>query len=126
MSFAYWIVQSPFGGSCVVARCGSDDRGSAHHQGGRNRMGGFIVRRLGQGAILLALLSVVVFLMVYLAPGDAAEFAVNARANETEIQRFRHDMGLDLPWYRQYAHLAGNWSRLRFGNSIIQKRPVAS
>jgi peptide/nickel transport system permease protein len=89
-------------------------------------MGGFVVRRLGQGAILLALLSVVVFLMVYLAPGDAAEFAVNARANETEIQRFRHDMGLDLPWYRQYAHLAGNWSRLRFGNSIIQKRPVAS
>ena len=89
-------------------------------------MGGFVVRRLGQGAILLALLSVVVFLMVYLAPGDAAEFAVNARANETEIQRFRHDMGLDLPWYRQYAHLAGNWSRLRFGDSIIQKRPVAS
>jgi peptide/nickel transport system permease protein len=35
-------------------------------------------------------------------------------------------MGLDLPWYRQYAHLAGNWARLRFGNSIIQSRPVAS
>jgi peptide/nickel transport system permease protein len=89
-------------------------------------MGVFIFRRLGQGAILLALLSIVVFLMIYLAPGDAADFAVNARANEQEIQRFRHEMGLDLPWYRQYAHLAANWSRLRFGNSIIQKRPVAS
>lgn len=89
-------------------------------------MGGFVARRLGQGAVLLALLSVVVFLMVYLAPGDAAEFAINARANEQEIQRFRHEMGLDLPWYRQYAHLAGNWGRLRFGDSIIQKRPVAT
>ena len=89
-------------------------------------MGGFIVGRLGQGAILLALLSVVVFLMVYLAPGDAAEFAVNARANEQAVESFRHEMGLDLPWYRQYAHLAGNWARLRFGNSIIQSRPVAS
>jgi peptide/nickel transport system permease protein len=89
-------------------------------------MGGFIVRRLGQGAVLLALLSVVVFLMVYLAPGDAAEFAVNARANEQAVESFRHEMGLDLPWYRQYAHLAGNWARLRFGNSIIQSRPVAS
>ncbi len=84
----------------------------------------FIAYRLGQGIILLALLSVVVFLMIYLAPGDAAEFAINARANEQEIERFRHEMGLDLPWYRQYAHLAGNWVRLRFGNSIIQQRPV--
>jgi len=85
----------------------------------------FIVRRLAQGGVLLALLSVVVFLMVYLAPGDAAQFAINARANEQEIERFRHTMGLDLPWYRQYAHLAANWGRLRFGDSIIQKRPVA-
>lgn len=89
-------------------------------------MGGFIVQRLAQGVVLLALLSVVVFLMIFLAPGDAAEFAVNARANEQEIERFRHEMGLDLPWYRQYAHLAGNWARLRFGDSIIQKRPVAA
>ena len=86
----------------------------------------YIVRRLFQGLVLLALLTVVVFLMIYLAPGDAAEFAVNARANETEIQRFRHEMGLDLPWYRQYAHLAGNWARLRFGDSIIERRPVAT
>ncbi len=42
------------------------------------------------------------------------------------MQRFRHEMGLDLPWYRQYAHLAGNWARLRFGNSIIQQQPVAT
>ena len=86
----------------------------------------YIVRRLFQGVVLLALLTVVVFLMMYLAPGDAAQFAVNARANETEIQRFRHEMGLDLPWYRQYAHLAGNWARLRFGDSIIERRPVAT
>ena len=89
-------------------------------------MGAFIVRRLGQGLILLALLSIVVFFMMYLAPGDAAEFAINQRANEAEIQRFRHQMGLDLPWYQQYLHLAGNWARLRFGDSIIERKPVAT
>ncbi len=89
-------------------------------------MGAFIVRRLGQGVILLALLSIVVFLMMYLAPGDAAEFAINQRANESEIQRFRHEMGLDLPWYQQYFHLAGNWARLRFVDSIIERKPVAT
>ncbi len=84
----------------------------------------FVIRRLLQGAVLLVLLSVVVFLMIYLAPGDAAQFAISQRANEAEIQRFRQQMGLDLPWYRQYARLAGNWARLSFGDSIIQRRPV--
>src|SRR6476620_2364861 len=89
-------------------------------------MGRFIVRRLVQGAILLALLSFVVFLMVYLAPGDAAQFAINQRANEAEIQRFRQQMGLDLPWYQQYARLASNWARGSFGDSIIQRKPVST
>jgi len=89
-------------------------------------VGAFIVRRMGQGVILLVLLSMVVFLMIYLAPGDAADFAVSQRANEEDVIRFRHEMGLDLPWYQQYFHLAGNWARLRFGNSIIQKQPVAT
>ena len=86
----------------------------------------FIIRRLVQGAILLALLSFVVFLMVYLAPGDAAQFAINQRANEAEIQRFRQQMGLDLPWYQQYARLASNWARGSFGDSIIQRKPVGT
>lgn len=86
----------------------------------------FIVRRLVQGAFLLALLSFVVFLMVYLAPGDAAQFAINQRANEAEIQRFRQQMGLDLPWYQQYARLASNWARGSFGDSIIQRKPVST
>ncbi len=84
----------------------------------------FIVRRLMQGIVLLVLLSIVVFLMIHLAPGDAAQFAVNSRANEEEIERFRHQMGLDLPWYQQYFRLAGSWVRLDFGDSIIQKQSV--
>ncbi len=84
----------------------------------------FIVRRLMQGIVLLVLLSIVVFLMIHLAPGDAAQFAVNSRANEEEIERFRHQMGLDLPWYQQYFRLVGSWVRLDFGDSIIQKQPV--
>ena len=84
----------------------------------------FILRRIGQGVILLVLLSVVVSLMVYLAPGDAADFAVNQRANEEDVLRFRREMGLDLPWHQQYLRLAGRWLRLDFGNSIIQKQSV--
>ena len=86
----------------------------------------FIVRRLVQGVVLLVLLSLVVFLMIHLAPGDAAEFAVSTRANEEDIARYRHRMGLDLPWYQQYARLASNWIRLDFGDSLIQRKPVGT
>ncbi len=84
----------------------------------------FIMQRLVQGAILLLLLSFVVFLMVHLSPGDAAEFAISQRANEADIQRFRHQMGLDLPWYQQYGRLMSGWVRFDFGDSIIQRKPV--
>src|SRR5262249_5115148 len=92
----------------------------------RQAMVRFIIRRLLQGVVLLALLSVVVFLLIYLAPGDAAQFALNARANEADIQRYRHQLGLDLPWYQQYAHLAGHWIHLDFGDSLIQRKPVGT
>lgn len=89
-------------------------------------MARFIIRRLLQGGVLLVLLSFVVFMMIYLAPGDAAQFAINSRATEVEIQRFRQQMGLDLPWYQQYGRLASHWARLSFGDSLIQRKPVAT
>jgi len=77
-----------------------------------------------QGIALVIGVTIVCFMMLYLAPGDAAEFAISSRASELEIQRVRESLGLDLPWYQQYGKLAGKWVRLDFGDSWIQKRPV--
>lgn len=87
-------------------------------------MARYVLRRLVLAIPLLIGISLVVFLMVHLAPGDAAEFALGQRANEEDLQRLRHYLGLDLPWYQQYARLVGDWLRLDLGTSIIQKRPV--
>lgn len=87
-------------------------------------MGAYVVRRLLQGVVLVFGVTVVCSLMIYLAPGDAAEFAISQRASELEIQRVREQLGLDLPWHRQYLRLLGNWVQLDFGDSWIQKRPV--
>jgi len=89
-------------------------------------MGRFIVRRLLQAIPLLIGISIVVFLMIYLAPGDASQFAISERANEQQVQQYRHYLGLDLPWYRQYLRIVGNWSRGNLGTSIIQRRPVSA
>jgi peptide/nickel transport system permease protein len=89
-------------------------------------MGRFIVRRLLQAIPLLIGISIVVFLMIYLAPGDAAQFAISERANEQQVQQYRHYLGLDLPWYRQYLRIVGNWGHGNLGTSITQRRPVSS
>jgi peptide/nickel transport system permease protein len=84
----------------------------------------YVVRRLLQGIPLLFGVTIVCFMMLHLAPGDAAEFAISARASELEIQRVRESLGLDLPWYEQYWKLLSQWVRLDFGDSWVQKRPV--
>jgi len=89
-------------------------------------MGRYVVRRLLQAIPLLVGISVVVFLMIYLAPGDASQFAISERANEQQVQQYRHYLGLDLPWYRQYLRIVGNWVHGDLGTSIIQRRPVST
>lgn len=89
-------------------------------------MGRYVIKRLLQAIPLLVGISVVVFLMIYLAPGDAAQFAISERANEQQILEYRSYLGLDLPWYRQYGRLVGNWLHGNLGTSIIQRRPVST
>src|SRR5579859_7501208 len=87
-------------------------------------MGRYVIRRLVQAIPLLIGISLIVFLMIHLAPGDAAEFALGERASQTEIIRLRHYLGLDLPWYQQYFHLMGHWLRGDLGISVLQQRSV--
>jgi peptide/nickel transport system permease protein len=89
-------------------------------------MGRYVFKRLLQAIPLLIGISLVVFLMIHAAPGDAAEFAISQRANEQQVQEYRHYLGLDLPWYQQYLRLVGNWAHGNLGTSIVQRRPVST
>lgn len=82
--------------------------------------------RLLQAIPLLIGISLIVFLMVHFAPGNAAQFAISGRANEQQVLQYEHYLGLDLPWYQQYARLAGNWLHGNLGMSIIERRPVTA
>jgi peptide/nickel transport system permease protein len=86
----------------------------------------YIVKRLLQAIPLLIGISLIVFLMVHFAPGNAAQFAISGRANEAQIQAYQHYLGLDLPWYQQYGRLVGNWLHGNLGTSIIERRPVSA
>lgn len=70
-------------------------------------------------------ISVVVFLMLKLTPGDPAATLLGVQATPDELARVRRAMGLDQPWVVQY----GIWLRDLLGGNLgvsyINRKPVA-
>jgi len=68
--------------------------------------------------------TLLVFLVMQLAPGDPALIMLGPKATETSLTQLRHELGLDQPIHVQYALwlvrvLGGDW-----GRSIQLKREV--
>jgi peptide/nickel transport system permease protein len=87
-------------------------------------VGRFLARRLLHlGPVLLGV-SVIVFLVLHLAPGDPAEVMLGANANKEDLDRLRVQLGLDQPLHVQYLHWIGHVARGDLGRSLWMKRPV--
>jgi peptide/nickel transport system permease protein len=85
---------------------------------------GYVVRRLVGMVVLLFGVTVVVFLMMYLAPGDVtAMLAANAPSAE-QVAALRREFGLDLPLPVQYGRFLGRAVRGDLGDSWVDRRPV--
>ena len=67
---------------------------------------------------------VVVFLLLYVAPGDPVQAMVGERADAATIARLRAELRLDDPLPLQFAHYAGGILRGDFGRSYITNRPI--
>jgi peptide/nickel transport system permease protein len=84
----------------------------------------FLARRLLQlGPVLLGV-SVIVFLVLHLAPGDPAEVMLGANANKEDLDRLRVQLGLDQSLHVQYLTWISHVARGDLGRSIWMKRPV--
>jgi len=69
---------------------------------------------------------VVVFLLLYVAPGDPVMAMVGERADPQTIARLRAELRLDDPLPAQFAHYAGGVLRGDLGRSYITGRPILS
>jgi peptide/nickel transport system permease protein len=91
-------------------------------------MGAFIVRRLLQGVIILVLVSIIVFFSMRLLPGDPILLIVTSSEwnefTELEMEKLRHQYGLDRPIYIQYVNWISKFVTGDFGVSILNHRPV--
>ena len=65
-------------------------------------MTGFLVRRLGQSAIVVLGVTILTFVLTRLLPGGVARAVLGTRASPVAIADFNHANGLDLPGWQQY------------------------
>ncbi|MFZ0727491.1 MAG: ABC transporter permease [Desulfobacterales bacterium] len=86
---------------------------------------GYIVRRLWQLALILFGVSVLVFLMLRMIPGDPAQLLLGEYANPAELTRLRAQLGLDRSLAVQYGIYLINILQGDLGNSIRTNTPVA-
>ena len=83
-------------------------------------------RSAGSSLLVPVLLgvSVVVFLVLHLSPGDPAEIMLGSQATQEDLARLRADLGLDEPLPVQYVRWIGHVLQGDLGRSIWMKRPV--
>lgn len=78
-------------------------------------------------ALLPALLGVtlLVFGMLHLTPGDPVRLVLGEEAAAEDVARVRAELGLDRPPHVQFARFIGRLARLDLGRSLQTGRPVA-
>ena len=72
----------------------------------------------------MAVVAFVVFLLLYLTPGDPAAILAGDAATTDDIQRVREALGLDRPFLIRFGEWAGALLRGDLGTSIFTKLPV--
>ncbi len=84
----------------------------------------FIAKRLGLAVFTLFGVTVVIFSMVNIIPGDPVAGLIGDTATPQEIVQFRHAFGFDQPLPVQYWRWASHVLRGDFGRSFIQRQEV--
>src|SRR5688572_15835668 len=85
----------------------------------------YVERRLILSVPILILISVVVFFIMHILPGDPVKTMLAGQPVSGEIvAQLRKEYGLDKPVHIQYATFVGDAVRGDLGHSIKTKRPV--
>ena len=84
----------------------------------------YVIRRLFSTVIVMAVVAFVVFLLLYLTPGDPAAILAGDAATVEDIRRVRETLGLDRPFIIRFGEWAGALLRGDLGTSIFTNLPV--
>jgi peptide/nickel transport system permease protein len=87
---------------------------------------GFIIRRVLAALPVLFLVSVMVFMMLHMLPGDPATVILGDEATPEAIAALRTELGLDKPLLVQYLDWAAKVAHGDLGRSLLDRTPVTN
>lgn len=86
-------------------------------------MTAFIIRRLMQSALVVVVMSLIVFFGVHVV-GDPVYLLINPQADQKEIEATIRALGLDRPIWEQYLHFVGGALKGDLGKSFVFGEPA--
>ena len=92
-------------------------------------MRAYIIKRILLFPATVAIVTVIVFLIMWIVPGDAAAMILSGqgerRASQEDVEKLREQLGLNRPVYVQYGEWLWGLARGDLGTSIYHGSPVA-
>ena len=86
----------------------------------------FLIKRTALAVVTLLCVSVILFAVAQVLPGDVGRAILGPWATETQVQALDHQLGVDRPLYIRYAVWFGGFVRGEWGTSYLLNRPVAA
>jgi peptide/nickel transport system permease protein len=88
-------------------------------------MARFLLRRVGLALVTLLLLSMIIFLMANVLPGDVGRRILGPFADPRAVAALNHQLGVDRPLVIQYVSWLGGAVHGDFGRSLSFRAPVS-
>lgn len=89
-------------------------------------MAKYVARRIIESVPVVVGVSILVFMLLHLIPGDPATTILGERATTQSIAELRARLGLDRPLYEQYFIWVGKMLQGDLGNTVRGNIPVAN
>src|SRR5215211_1134765 len=84
----------------------------------------FIIQRLLLAIPVLFGVTLIIFTLTFVLPGDPARSAADRYATPEQVEAVRIRLGLDKPFHEQYLSYLGRLAHGNLGTSIESRRPV--
>lgn len=84
----------------------------------------FLLRRLGWSLLVLVGLSIVIFTIARVVPGDPARMALGPTASSQQVEALRENLGLNKPLPEQYFRFISGLAQGDLGRSLLTERSV--
>ena len=88
-------------------------------------MATFIIRRLLFSIIVLLLVTIMIFLLLHIMPGDPATIMLGIDASQERVEALRRELWLDRPLPVQYIHWLSNAVHGDLGKSVSFGEPAS-